>query len=152
IPASSSDANELTKPASIDDATNASAGAEPAATANIVAITDQPPTTPQQPTRTLTLDPVTGNSSIDSKPPTNAISPVSRVSSTVPTESSKASSGVAAQLSFRFQEIDLPATSLGKFVDMLSQASAVPIKLDPTALAAAGVSPRTKITVHEQNA
>jgi hypothetical protein len=54
---------------------------------------------------------------------------------------------VSDQLALQIEAIDLPAMPLASFVEMLAEMAAVPIALDAATLEAAGVSPRTKITV-----
>lgn len=51
------------------------------------------------------------------------------------------------QLSMAIDTIELPAMPIGKFVNMISEMSAVPIRLDPKVLGDAGLSTQTKVVV-----
>jgi hypothetical protein len=51
------------------------------------------------------------------------------------------------QLSVAIDAIELPAMPIGKFVKMISEMSAVPIRLDPKVLGDAGLSTQTKVVV-----
>lgn len=51
------------------------------------------------------------------------------------------------QLSVEIDTIELPAMPIGEFVNMISEWSAVPIRLDPKVLGDVGLSTRTKVVV-----
>lgn len=54
---------------------------------------------------------------------------------------------VGDQLSVPIESIELPAMSIGEFVNLISEMSAVPITLDPKVLGDVGLSTRTKVVV-----
>jgi hypothetical protein len=115
---------------------------------------------PAQATRTLTLEVVETKRSAN----TNSASPaelpaeyanVPEVEERAPAETNPSAlaegpnrrTNVDDQLSVAIDTIELPAMPIGKFVKMISEMSAVPIRLDPKVLGDAGLSTQTKVVV-----
>jgi hypothetical protein len=115
---------------------------------------------PAQATRTLTLEVVepklnaNSNSALPAELPADYANvpeveeraPV-EVAPPVLAERPDRRTNVDDQLSVAIDAIELPAMPIGKFVKMISEMSAVPIRLDPKVLGDAGLSTQTKVVV-----
>ena len=58
---------------------------------------------------------------------------------------------IQARLADKIPEIEFQGIALADFLDFLTQLSTIPITLDPSAVAHAGVTPRVSISIHQQD-
>jgi hypothetical protein len=115
---------------------------------------------PDQATRTLTLEVVDPKPSAKTNSASQAELPaeyasVPELGDRAPTETNPPAlaegpnrrTNVDDQLSVAIDTIELPAMPIGRFVKMISEMSAVPIRLDPKVLGDAGLSTQTQVVV-----